>query len=89
MGGAAAVICCALLAAVCKEMPEAVARMSEGTFGQIGGTASIFAGGEIVGYILTAIFAFILGVCATMLMHLIHRRNVRIEKEKKEPDSDE
>lgn len=90
VGGAAVVICCALLTVVCKAMPEVAARMSEGTFGQIGGTASIFAGGEVVGYVLTAIFAFTLGVCLTTLMHIIHRRNTRLEQErKKEPDSDE
>ena len=45
------------------------------------GAASLVGSHAALGYILLAFMAFLLGVCVTMLLYRLHRRNERKQRE--------
>lgn len=71
-GVVAAGIC--ILCEICRRMPDTVEKVFHGQGMQLYGTAAILGTNEAIGYILTAIFAFTLGACVTLILYLIHRR---------------
>lgn len=77
---AAACICVFLMTAVCDIMPEIQKRIGQSELSNIHGTASLIGNSATVGYIITAIFAFVLGACFTTLLYYISRKNKRTER---------
>lgn len=71
-GVVAAGIC--ILFEICRRMPDTAEKIFNGEGMLLYGTAAILGTNEGIGYILTAIFAFTLGACVTLILYLIHRR---------------
>lgn len=69
-GVVAAGIC--ILCEICRRMPDIAEKVFHGEEMRLYSTAAILGTNEIIGYILTAIFAFTLGACVTLILYLIH-----------------
>lgn len=78
-----------ILFEICRRMPDTAEKVFHGQDIQLYGTAAILGTNEIIGYILTAIFAFTLGACVTLILYLIHRRATVERSRKSEMTEDE
>ena len=77
LSGVSLAACLCLLAVIGSAMPHITSGFGEAPVSHTSGAASLLAGSEALGYVIMAIFAFLLGVCVTMLLHVIHRRQQR------------
>ena len=77
LGGVSLAACLTILTVVGTAMPQILSGFGQASVSHTSGTASLLAGSEALGYVMMAIFAFLLGVCVTLLLHVIHRRQQR------------
>ena len=77
LSGVSLAACLYILVVIGSVMPRLTAGFGEAPVSHTSGVASLLAGSEALGYVIMAIFAFLLGVCVTMLLHVIHRRQQR------------
>ena len=82
-GGVSLAACLCLLVVMGSAMPRIISGFGEAAVSHTSGAASLLAGSETLGYVIVAIFAFLLGVCVTLLLHVIHRRQ---QRQRHEPD---
>ena len=75
--GASLAACLCLLVAMGSAMPQIISGFGEAAVTHISGAASLLAGNEALGYVIMAVFAFLLGICVKLLLHVIHRRQQR------------
>ena len=73
--------CLCILTCAGLKMPKIIARFSDVTVSHSAGTASLLADSNSLGYVIMGVLAFILGVCVTTLLYVIHRRDQRQKKE--------
>ncbi|MBR4410235.1 MAG: hypothetical protein IKT31_02860 [Firmicutes bacterium] len=73
--------CLCILTCAGLKMPQIIARFSVINISHSAGTASMLTDSDSLGYVIMAIFAFLLGCCVTTMLHVIHRRNQRQKKE--------
>ena len=83
LGGVSLAACLCLLVAMGSAMPRIIAGFGEAAVSHTSGAASLLAGNEALGYVIMAVFAFLLGICVTLLLHVIHRRQ---QRQRHEPD---
>ena len=83
LGGASLAACLCLLVAMGSAMPQIISGFGEAPVSHTSGAASLLAGNEALGYVIMAVFAFLLGICVTLLLHVIHRRQ---QRQRHEPD---
>ena len=83
LGGVSLAACLCLLVVMGSAMPQIISGFGEAAVSHTSGAASLLAGSETLGYVIVAIFAFLLGVCVTLLLHVIHRRQ---QRQRHEPD---
>ena len=83
LGGASLAACLCLLVAMGSAMPRIISGFGEAAVTHTSGAASLLAGNEALGYVIMAVFAFLLGICVTLLLHVIHRRQ---QRQRHEPD---
>ena len=81
LGGVSLAACLTILTVVGTAMPQILSGFGQASVSHTSGTASLLAGSEALGYVMMAIFAFLLGVCVTLLLHVIHRRQQRQRQE--------
>ena len=62
-------------------MPGLAAGIPGGEVHHASGAASLVGSHAALGYILMGLMAFLLGVCVTMLLYRLHRRNGRKQRE--------
>ena len=62
-------------------MPGLTAGIPGGEVHHASGAASLVGSHAALGYILMGFMAFLLGVCVTMLLYRLHRRNERKQRE--------
>ena len=62
-------------------MPGLAAGINAGEVHQALVAASLVGSHEALGYILMGLMAFLLGVCVTVLLYRLHRRNERKQRE--------
>ena len=88
LGGVSLAACLCILVLMGSAMPRITAGFGEAAVSHTSGAASLLAGNEALGYVIMAIFAFLLGICVTLLLHVIHRRQQRRmhESDAKAPD---
>ena len=67
--------CLALLIGASLAMPGIAAKIQAGDYSGFETTASIFHGGEALGYIVIGLLAFLLGVCVTVLCFRLRQMN--------------
>lgn len=63
-----------LLVGICKIMPNIALMLQNINSPYFSGTAAIVGNSEFIGYVLTAIFAFALGACVTLLLYIIRKK---------------
>ena len=83
LGGVSLAACLCLLVVMGSAMPQIISEFGEAPVSHTSGAASLLAGNETLGYVIVAIFAFLLGICVTLLLHVIHRRQ---QRQRHEPD---
>ena len=88
LSGMSLTVCLCILVAIGSAMPQIISGFGETPVSHTSGAASLLAGSEALGYVIMAIFAFLLGVCVTMLLHVIHRRQQRQMHESDSKESD-
>ena len=96
LSGVSLAACLAILVIVGSTMPQILSGFDQASLSHTSGTASLLAESEALGYVIMAIFAFLLGICVTLLLHVIHQRQLRQRQEsgsrksgRKEPDPKE
>ena len=96
LSGVSLAACLAILVIVGSTMPQILSRFDQTSLSHTSGTASLLAESEALGYVIMAVFAFLLGICVTLLLHVIHQRQLRQRQEsgsrkpgRKEPDPKE
>ena len=77
--------CLLLVAGFAALMPELMSRSTEGGVIHASGAASLIGDNAALGYILMGLLAFLLGVCVTVSLYRLRRRDERRRME----DSDE
>ena len=77
LSGVSLAACLCILVVIGSAMPQIISGFGEAPVSHTSGAASLLAGSETLGYVIVAIFAFLLGVCVTLLLHVIHRRQQR------------
>ena len=76
--GAACLAACLLLVAGCGMlMPDLTTRATEGAVTHAAGAASLIGDHAALGYILMGLLAFLLGVCVTVSLYRLRRRDER------------
>ena len=83
LSGVSLAACLCLLAVIGSAMPHITSGFGEAPVSHTSGAASLLAGNEALGYVIMAVFAFLLGICVTLLLHVIHRRQ---QRQRHEPD---
>ena len=73
--------CLILIVGIGSFMPDLVADISGGAVRHASGAASLVGSHGALGYILMGLMAFLLGVCVTVLLYRLHRRNERKQRE--------
>ena len=84
---AAAAACLALLAGVSLAMPGIAANIQTGNYSGFETAASMYGGGDALGYIIVGLLAFLLGVCMTILCFRL-RQMERDEKDEGQHGAD-
>lgn len=77
LGGVSLAACLSVLVITGSSMPQILSDFGEAPVSHTSGAASLLAGSEALGYVIMGIFAFLLGVCVTLLLHVIHCRQQR------------
>lgn len=77
LSGVSLAACLCILVVIGSVMPRLTAGFGEAPVSHTSGVASLLAGSEALGYVMMAILAFLLGICVTLLLHVIHRRKQR------------
>lgn len=62
-------------------MPELTAGTAGGSITHTSGTASLIGSHAALGYIMMGLLAFLLGVCVTVLLYRLRRKNERQRQE--------
>lgn len=75
------VACLILVVGIGSCMPGLMADIPGGEVLHASGAASLVGSHAALGYILMGIMAFLLGVCVTVLLYHLHRRNERKQRE--------
>ena len=73
--------CLLLILGIGSFMPGLAAGIPGGEVHHASGAASLVGSHAALGYILMGIMAFLLGVCVTVLLYRLHRRNERKHRE--------
>ena len=73
--------CLLLLACTGALMPELMAHAADGSVIHASGAASLIGDHAALGYILMGLLAFLLGVCVTVLLYRLRRRDERRRRE--------
>ena len=73
--------CLILVVGIGSFMPGLVVGIPGGEVHHASGAASLVGSHAALGYILMGLMAFLLGVCATVLLYRLHRRNEREQQE--------
>ena len=73
--------CLILVVGIGSFMPGLTAGIPGGEVHHASGAASLVGSHAALGYILMGFMAFLLGVCVTMLLYRLHRRNERKQRE--------
>ena len=73
--------CLILVVGIGSFMPGLTASIPGGEVHHASGAASLVGSHAALGYILMGFMAFLLGVCVTMLLYRLHRRNERKQRE--------
>ena len=73
--------CLLLVVGVGSFMPGLAAGVPGGEVHHASGAASLVGSHAALGYILMGLMAFLLGVCVTVLLYRLHRRNERKQRE--------
>ena len=73
--------CLILVIGIGSFMPELTAGIPGDEVHHASGAASLVGSHAALGYILMGIMAFLLGVCVTVLLYRLHRRNERKQRE--------
>ena len=73
--------CLILVVGIGSFMPGLTAGIPGGEVHHASGAASLVGSHAALGYILMGLMAFLLGVCVTMLLYRLHRRNERKQRE--------
>ncbi|MDD6023738.1 MAG: MgtC/SapB family protein [Oscillospiraceae bacterium] len=73
--------CLLLIIGIGSFMPGLAAGIPVGEVHHASGAASLVGSHAALGYILMGIMAFLLGVCVTVLLYRLHRRNERKHRE--------
>ena len=73
--------CLLLVVGIGSFMPDLVADISGGAVRHASGAASLVGSHGALGYILRGLRALLLGVCVTVLLYRLHRRNERKQRE--------
>ena len=77
MSGVSLAACLSILVIMGSAMPQILSGFDQASVRHTSGTASLLAESEALGYVIMAVFAFLLGICVTLLLHVIHRRQQR------------
>ena len=88
LSGMSLTVCLCILVAIGSAMPQIISGFGEAPVSHTSGAASLLAGSEALGYVIMAIFAVLLGVSVTLLLHVIHRRQQRQMHESDPKESD-
>ena len=73
--------CLILVVGIGLFMPGWTAGITGGEVHHTSGAASLVGSHAALGYILMGLMAFLLGVCVTVLLYRLHRRNEREQQE--------
>ena len=73
--------CLLLIVGIGSFLPDWVVGVPGGEVHHASGAASLVGSHAALGYILMGLMAFLLGVCVTMLLYRLHRRNERKQRE--------
>ena len=73
--------CLILIVGIGSFLPDWVVGIPGGEVHHASGAASLVGSHAALGYILMGLMAFLLGVCVTMLLYRLHRRNERKQRE--------
>ena len=73
--------CLILVVGIGSLMPGLTVGIPGGEVHHASGAASLVGSHAALGYILMGFMAFLLGVCVTMLLYRLHRRNERKQRE--------
>ena len=74
--------CLVLIVGIGSFLPDWVVGIPGGEVHHASGAASLVGSHAALGYILMGLMAFLLGVCVTVLLYRLHRRNERKRQEK-------
>lgn len=78
--------CLILVVVIGAFLPGVVSGLSYENTGAMSGAASLVGSSEALGYIVMGLLSFVLGVCVTVLLYQLRRRN---ERRKQEETDDE
>ena len=73
--------CLILIVGIGSFLPDWVVGIPGGEVHHASGAASLVGSHAALGYILMGLMAFLLGVCVTVLLYRLHRRNEREQQE--------
>ena len=73
--------CLILIVGIGSFLPDWVVGVPGGEVHHTSGAASLVGSHAALGYILMGLMAFLLGVCVTVLLYRLHRRNARKQRE--------
>ena len=73
--------CLILIVGIGSFLPGLTVGIPGGDIHHASGAASLVGSHAALGYILMGLMAFLLGVCVTMLLYRLHRRNERKQRE--------
>ena len=73
--------CLLLIVGIGSFLPDWVVGIPGGEVHHASGAASLVGSHAALGYILMGLMAFLLGVCVTVLLYRLHRRNERKQRE--------
>ena len=73
--------CLILVVGIGSFLPDWVVGIPGGEVHHTSGAASLVGSHAALGYILMGLMAFLLGVCVTVLLYRLHRRNERKQRE--------
>lgn len=79
-------VCLLLVTGIGAWMPELMTEPAAGSIVHSSGAASMIGSHAALGYIVMGLLAFLLGVCVTVLLYRLRRRNERRIREEKEDE---
>ena len=79
-------VCLLLVTGIGAWMPELMTEPAAGSIIHSSGAASMIGSHAALGYIVMGLLAFLLGVCVTVLLYRLRRRNERRSREEKEDE---